>query len=206
MKKLFTVPVIIFSMLFTLAASAQDSAKVKSRPIIPAPVVNTDHTLKGQYRYLLTKVYNYQQPLIGAFYKNLTDTLNRERAALKTAQATVSSQAATIKTLNADVTTKDQTISQSNARVDEIKLLGISFTKATYNILMWGLVIGFGLALVIVITTTARFKSEAKYRIKLYDELSAEFQTYKTKANEKEKKLARELQTARNQLDELEGR
>ncbi|GAA4332788.1 hypothetical protein GCM10023149_39230 [Mucilaginibacter gynuensis] len=171
-----------------------------------APVLNTDRTLNGQYRYLLTKVYNYQQPLVAALYRNMTDTLKIARAELQKAKSTVSSQAATIKGLNADVSTKDETISASNARVDEIRLLGIPFTKATYNLLMWGLVIGFGVALAIVIFTTARFKHEAKYRIKLYDELSSEFQTYKAKANEKEKKLARELQTERNKLDELLGR
>ncbi|RYZ97360.1 MAG: hypothetical protein EOP47_21845 [Sphingobacteriaceae bacterium] len=108
--------------------------------------------------------------------------------------------------LTTGVTIKDQIISASNTKMDEIKLLGIPFTKTTYNLLMWGLVIGFGLALAIVITTTTRFKHEAKYRIKLYEELSEEFQAYKAKANEKEKKLARELQTERNKLDELMGR
>ena len=41
---------------------------------------------------------------------------------------------------------------------------------------------------------------------KLYSELEDEFKAYKTKAIDKEKKLARELQTERNKLDELLGR
>jgi hypothetical protein len=71
---------------------------------------------------------------------------------------------------------------------------------------MWGLVIAFGLALLIVILRTGGAVREAKYRTKLYDELTEEFQAYKAKANEKEKKLARELQTERNKVDELMGR
>ncbi|RYE13714.1 MAG: hypothetical protein EOP51_29315 [Sphingobacteriales bacterium] len=216
MKKLFTVPIILCTLFFALQIQAY--AQVAGGKVVPqtTPAQQTptpaaaeaakDRTLKGQYRYLLTKVYNYQAPIIGAFYKNAMDSLKIERAALKQARATVASQTATIKRLNVDVGVKDGIISTSNEKIDEIKLLGIPFTKGTYNLLMWGLVIGFGLALAIVITTTARAKQEAKYRIKLYDELSEEFQAYKSKANEKEKKLARELQTERNKLDDLMGR
>jgi hypothetical protein len=216
MKKLFYTPIILFIVLFTvITANAQDTARKTTvvKPQVRSQYIKadtakhvTDRTLSGQYRYVLTKIYNYQQPIIGAFYKNLMDTLKTERAALKKAKATVASQTATIRSLNNGVTIKDQIISESNTKMDEIKLLGIPFTKATYNLLMWGLVIGFGAALAIVIVTTARFKHEAKYRIKLYEELSEEFQTYKAKANDKEKKLARELQTERNKLDELMGR
>lgn len=216
MKKLFYTPIIFLVVFFTVTAAAAQDTTRKTAVVKPQPRAQyiktdttkhvTDRTLNGQYRYVLTKIYNYQQPIVGAFYKNLMDTLKTERAALKKAQATVNSQTATIRSLNNGVTIKDQIISESNSKMDEIKLLGIPFTKATYNVLMWGLVIGFGAALFIVIITTARFKHEAKYRIKLYEELSEEFQTYKAKANDKEKKLARELQTERNKLDELMGR
>lgn len=209
MKRLFFTPIIIFIAFFSFA-QGQDSTKKAATPTQAraqtAAPQNTDRSLSGQYRYLLTKTYNYQQPVIGAFYRNVMDTIKTERAALRKAQATVNSQAATIKKLNVDVTIKDETISAANSRVDQINLLGIGLTKAAYNTLMWGLVLGFGITLAIVIITTTRFRQEAKYRIKLYNELSEEFQTYKTKANEKEKKLARELQTERNKLDELMGR
>lgn len=215
MKKLFITPIILFIVSISLLY-AQDTVKkpgiVKPQAVKPyqtqaaATPVNTDRSLAGQYRYLLTKTYNYQQPVIAAFYKNFNDSLKAERAALKQARATVASQTATIRKLTTEATIKDQVISSSNARVDEIKLLGMSFTKAAYNTLMWGLVIGFGVALVIVIFSTGGYKREAKYRVKLYEELSEEFQAYKAKANEKEKKLARELQTERNKLDELMGR
>jgi hypothetical protein len=71
---------------------------------------------------------------------------------------------------------------------------------------MWGLVILLGAIAGIVIARSGRFKYEADYRIKLYNELEEEFKGYKSKANDKEKKLARELQTERNKVDELMGR
>jgi hypothetical protein len=176
---------------------------VQQRAVVPtAP---TDKSLHGQYQYLLTKVYNYQQPLVSALFKNYSDTLSLTRRQLKEAQATLLAQTKTIDTLKASATTKDQTLAESKSKVNEVTLLGIPVTKSTYNLIMWGLVIGFGVIAAIVIARSGSHSREAKYRTKLYNELEEEYKNYKTKANEKEKKLARELQTERNKLDELTG-
>ncbi|MBB6112258.1 hypothetical protein [Mucilaginibacter lappiensis] len=165
-----------------------------------------DKSLNGQYKYLVSKLYHYQEPLASALWKNMRDTLNIERRKLAEAQSKLTAQTKDINSLKTDVTTKDQTLSESNAKRDEISLLGISLTKSSYNLLMWGLVIAFGVIATIVIARSGAHSREAKYRIKLYEELDEEYKTYKSKANEKEKKLARELQTERNKLDELLGR
>lgn len=177
------------------------------QPVIMAPTpISTDKSLGGQYNYILTKVFHYQQPMVAAFWKNVNDTLTFAKSKLKETQDKLSIQTKKLTALQADDAAKDQTLSDSKARVDSILMFGMAMSKATYNLVMWGLVIGMGIVLAIVIFTTARSRYEAKYRTKLYDELSEEFQTYKTKANDKEKKLARELQTERNKVDELMGR
>jgi hypothetical protein len=192
---------------------------VVAKPIVPVynkyaqpkataadSALSKDKSLNGQYQYLLSKLYHYQQPLASALWKNMRDSLNIERRRLNEAQVKLATQTKDISTLKTDVTTKDQTLSESNAKRDEINLLGISFTKASYNLLMWGLVIAFGVIAVIVIARSGAYSREARYRTKLYEELDEEYKSYKSKANEKEKKLARELQTERNKLDELLGR
>jgi hypothetical protein len=188
------------------ATTPATAAPIQQQPVQQqvdsAPV---DKSLRGQYQYLLTKVYGYQQPLVSALFKNYLDTLSATRRQLKEAQATLAAQTKAIDTLKAAATNKDQTLAESKAKVDEVDLLGIPLTKATYNLIMWGLVIGFGAIAAIVIARSGSHSREAKYRIKLYDELEEEYKTYKIKANEKEKKLARELQTERNKLDELLG-
>jgi hypothetical protein len=165
-----------------------------------------DKSLNGQYQYLLTKVYHYQQPLIAALWKNTTDSLNLNRRKLKEAQTKVAAQSKLIDSLKADTKNKDQSLNAQNAKVDEVTLLGIPMTKTNYNFLMWGLVIVFGATAIIVIARSGSYSREAKYRIGLYNELEEEYKTFKSKANEKEKKLARELQTERNKNDELSGR
>ncbi len=169
---------------------------------VAAAAPKVDKSLYGQYQYLLTKVYNYQKPFVDAMWKNFNDTLKTTRNQLKTANDTISAQNKNIATLKTDVAAKEQTITQT----DTINLLGMPLAKSTYNIIMWGLVLIVGAIAAIVIARSGGARREATYRTTLYNELEEEFKTFKAKANEKEKKLARELQTERNKLDELTGR
>lgn len=182
----------------TIATTPPD---IKADTPSSAPV-KVDKSLHGQYEYLQTKVYNYQKPFVDALYKNFMDTLKNSRNKLKDVQDKVADQAKTITGLQADVAAKDQALTKT----DSISLLGISLSKSTYNVVMWSLVLIIGVIAAVVIARTAGYKKEAVYRTSLYNELEEEFKTFKAKANEKEKKLARELQTERNKLDELTGR
>lgn len=195
----------------TQPASQQAAAPgaVVARPYQQVAPENTalmnDKSLNGQYQYLLTRVYNYQRPLISALWKNYSDTLNVTRRKLKETSAQLAAQTHKADTLQAEVTAKEQNLSVSNSRVDQVSLLGMPLTKATYNWIMWGLVVAFGVIAALVVARSGSHSREAKYRTKLYSELEEEYKTYKVKANEKEKKLARELQTERNKLEELRG-
>ncbi|MBS1501027.1 MAG: hypothetical protein JST32_03125 [Bacteroidetes bacterium] len=170
------------------------------------PAQLNDKTLGGQYQYLLSKAYNYQEPLIAAFWKNFNDTLKGVRERLNRASLVAADQKKEIDSLKASSASKDQSLSESNAKVDAISIFGIMMQKSAYNVLMFSLVGGLALVLVIVIITTAKYRNEARYRMNLYEEIEEEYKIFKAKANEKEIKLARELQTERNKLDELLGR
>jgi hypothetical protein len=185
---------------------------IRKAPVYPKSTdtakqnINTDKSLYGQYQYLLTKVYNYQQPLLAAFHKSIMDTLVQTRHALRDTSAKLVAANKNIDSLNTTIKTNQQTLSESNEKVNAIDFVGITLPKSTYNLIMWGLVIIFGVVAVIVISRSGSYSREAKYRTQLYNELEEEYRVYKAKANEKEKKLARELQTERNKLDELTGR
>jgi hypothetical protein len=188
------------------SVSAKNTAlqtPVKPDTTVPAPAV-LDKSLNGQYQYLLTKVYHYQQPLISALWKSASDTLNANRLKLKTAQSALNSQNKTIDSLKAEVNNKNQDL--SSARTDGVEILGILISKTTYNLIVWGLVAALAVTTVVVIARTGSFKHEAREKAELYSELEEEYKAFKIKANDKEKKLARELQTERNKLDELLGR
>jgi hypothetical protein len=176
------------------------------KPTAADTALMRDKTLNGQYKYLLTKIYHNQEAFVTSLYRNFRDTINADRRKLKETETKLASQTKTTGDLQSSVSEKDKSLSESNSRVNSINFLGIYISKSVYNLFMWGLVFAFGITAAVVIARSGSHSREAKYRINLYNELEEEFKTYKAKANEKEKKLARELQTERNKLDELMGR
>lgn len=201
MMKKIILP-IISALILSFSAQGQatnDSTKV-------------DPSLKGQYQLLLTKSktingYKLVNPgRISAFWKNLNDSLSTTRRQLTSANQKLNAQEKTITDLKSQISGKESALAGTNAKINEINFLGIAFTKSTYNTIVWSLIIGLAAALAFLILRSAKHIHEAKYRSNLYEEIAQEYQSYKTKANDKEKKLARELQDERNKLEELRSR
>jgi cell division protein FtsB len=199
-------------LLISLSIAAQVNVRDTSRADSTQKVEVIDSSLKGQYQSLLarSKVY-YGFKLISpgrlsAFYQSVADSIKKERAGNRKIQEKVKEQAKTIDTLNSQIKTKEGALASSNQRSDDIAFMGISFAKSTYNTIVWTIIVVLALALILVITRSAKNIHEAKYRTELYEEVSKEYQTYKTKSNEKEKKLARELQDERNKLEEYKNK
>jgi hypothetical protein len=171
-----------------------------------SPALLNDKSLNGQYQYLLTKVYNYQRPLISALWKNFSDTLSASRRKLNEASAKLSTQTKTADSLAADIKAKEENLSASNAKVDSVSLLGMPLTKSTYNWIMWGLVVGFGAIAVLVIARSARTVARPVIVPSFTTNWKKTTKPTRPKLTRKRKKLARELQTERNKLDELLGK
>lgn len=175
-------------------------------------VKNKDFTLNGQYQFMLSRSktingYKLINPSrLDGVWKSVSDTLKKERGELKIVKAKLVEQVKTITGLQSEIDGQETTLSTSNAKMNEITFLGIAFEKGTYHIMVWSIIIVLGIALFVVIIRSAKNIIEAKHRTQLYDEITAEYQSFKTKANEKERKLARELQDERNIVEELKGR
>jgi peptidoglycan hydrolase CwlO-like protein len=200
MKKLI-LPIIAIFLLISYASTsyAQDSTKV-------------DPSLRGQYLDMLNKSKSFYGSKIinparlNTYWKNVSDTLTRERKLLRTSQAKINELQKTITDLKGQVEGKESALSSSNQKLNQISFLGMNFEKGTYNTVVWTLILILALALAFVIIRSAKHIHEAKYRSNLYEEVAAEFQNYKIKANDKEKKLARELQDERNKFEDFKSR
>lgn len=196
MKKTLFIFIAAFISITSSAQLRKDSVRI-------------DPTLNGQYQLLLSKSrtldgYKLINPnRLSSFWKNVRDTLNTTRKQLTNTKKEATNYQNEIAGLNKQVAGAKTSLASSNARLDEISFLGIGFTKSNYNIFVWGLIASLAVALTVVILRSARNVHEAKYRSTLYEEINQEYQNYKVKANEKEKKLARELQDERNKLDEI---
>lgn len=208
------LPLLIFLFLGTLIGqtAAQTTAPSPAKADTIQKIRIIDPSLKGQYESLLYRSKSYYGAKLiipgrlTAFYQNVADSIKKERASYKTTQLKIKGQAKTIDSLNNQIKGNESSLESSNSKLDEINFLGIPFAKSTYNMIVWSLIIVLALGLAFVIIRSAKNIHEAKYRTDLYEEISKEYQTFKIKANEKEKKLARELQDERNKLDELKNR
>ncbi|MGI4897462.1 MAG: hypothetical protein ACRYFT_02730 [Janthinobacterium lividum] len=224
-KTAFRLSQVILLSTILSVGYAQDSSKVKPRiagitktnsvkinqPIIPqqAPAglitVSADKSINGQYHFILSKLFHYQQPMITSFYKTVQDSLRTQRTNLAAVQNKLSVQTKNLTALQTDVDSKEQSLNQTNTQINSISFLGMQVAKTTYNTIMWGLVIALGALAAAVIFLSGSARRDAHYRTKLYNELEEEYKGYKTKANEKEKKMSRDLQTVRNKLEEITG-
>lgn len=173
-------------------------------------VKNTDPSLNGQYRFMLSRtrtsadgykmVAGYR---LDQLWKSVNDTLRKEKAEKKSIQQKLTEQEKTVNYLKTEISGKDASLAENTNRVNEIRFLGIPFEKGTYNIIVWSIIGVLAIALIIVIARSGKSISEARHRTQLYNEVAEEYQAFKAKSVEKERKLARELQDERNKLDDL---
>lgn len=217
-KQFFTTALLILSLITQNIWAQNPIKKPVTATKVPVTrrvidtVKNTDFSLNGQYQFMLSRSktingYKLINPYrLTTVWQSATDTIRKEKAELTKIKSKIAEQEKTIEALKSEIANKESTLQASNTKVDEINFLGLSFTKGTYNIFVWSIIIILAIALFIVIARSAKNIIEAKHRTQLYDEISNEFQSYKTKANEKERKLARELQDERNIVEELKAR
>lgn len=196
------------------ATTAQEPAAVVKRTTYYRDTVkNTDPSLNGQYRFMLSRtrtsadgykmVAGYR---LDQLWKSVSDTLRKERTEKRNIQQKLTEQEKTISYLKTEISGKEASLTEHTNKVNEIRFLGIPFEKGTYNIIVWSVIGVLAIALIIVIARSAKNIAEAKHRTQLYNEVAEEYQAFKAKSVEKERKLARELQDERNKLDELNGR
>lgn len=177
---------------------------------LPAQTPGT--TLSQQYQDVVVKSGSYQgfkeirKEKLDLFWRNILDTLAREKQLKNEANAKIAGSAQSVTQSKAELDSLHRELEESRASVNRVSLLGIPMEKGTYNLLMWGLVLILAAALTFTIYRNKSALTEARYRTSLFNELSEEFQKYKISANDKEKKLARELQTERNRIAEITGR
>ena len=213
-QKLHTVITALILVLLAQNIWAQTSIKTQLSlaPNKIDTVKNTDFSLNGQYQFLLSRSksingYKLINPSrLTSVWKSVQDTIRKERTILKTTKSKITEQEKAISTLQSEIVGKETSLNTSNAKVNEINFLGMAFDKGTYHMIVWSIIIVLAIALFIVIARSAKNIIEAKHRTQLYDEITAEYQAFKSKANEKERKLARELQDERNIVEELKAR
>ena len=195
-----------FYLFLIICSTTNAIGQVPSADSIAAkqPIAQSD-TLAQQYDEMFNRLgfnKNGTKTTIVKLWKNVNDSLLLHKKLLKQSQAELEKSSQSISTMKAEV----DSFKASGSSIGELNTLDKSVNGSNNYLYLWGALLLFAAALAYAIFRMRSAVKEANYRIALYDQLFEELRENRTKANEREKKLARELQTVRNKIEELTGR
>ena len=166
-------------------------------------------SIDEQFKQITETSNNYQEYKVikktelQKLWKNTNDTIKAKQLAYAKTQNSTKEKDLTIAQLKQNFDKKNAELTAAINANNEILLLGfIPLSKSSYNFMMCGIII-----LLIAAAGFFYFRSQyanrqASEKTALYNEVSEEYKTFKSKAHENEKKLARALQDERNKLAE----
>lgn len=166
-------------------------------------------TLDEQYKALKesTETFkNYKvikETELDAFWKTVLDSVSNKQQKLSEANRLIDVQEKELAKLNDTIKEKDQQLEEKEYAGTHITVMGIDWLKDSYILIN---VIIISILLVAMAVLIYKFKDNNKIARKKssdFDRLETEFEEYKRNALEKQMKLRRDLQTARNKLEEI---
>lgn len=162
-------------------------------------------TLSQQYNEMINRLgfnKNGTKPTIIELWKHVNDSLNLQKKLLRQSKAELEKSSQSISSLQTEITN----LKASGKSIGELNTLDQSVNGSSNYLYLWGALLLLAAALAYAILRMRSAVKEANYRTALYDQLFEELRENRSKANEREKKLARELQTVRNRIEELTGK
>ena len=184
---------LIFVMATSLIYSQEDQNNT------PKPSLDNG-TIESQFDYLYRKSSSYQEYKVvkQTFYykikKNVLDSLKLLKSELASTRQVVTAQNTEVNELKSALKTTNDNLTNVTKEKDNINLLGISLTKASYNTILWSIITGLVLFLLFFIYKFKNSNSVTKQANKSLSEIEEEFFAFKTIALEREQKVRRELQ------------
>jgi hypothetical protein len=198
-----------FYLFLMIGITANAFGQVPIADVIPvkqAPALSG--TLAQQYNEVVTrsgsyKIYkNVQKTKIEKLWRNVNDSLQHQKQLLKQSKAELEKSAQSIEAMQAEI----DGFKASGSSIGILSTIGKSVNGSSYSMYLWGALLLLAAGLIFAISRMRSAVKEASYRSGLYEQLFLELREHRSKANEREKKLARELQTARNRVEELTGK
>ena len=125
------------------------------------------------------------------------------KAEINSLKSTVADQKSQIGTLSSRITELEAQLAKSEGLRESLSFIGINLNKTTYHTIVWliiGILAAFG---VFAYTSFIRSKKITSKTKKDYKTLEVEYEEHKKKSHEKQIKMGRELQTERNNVEEL---
>ncbi len=186
MKKIFIIALPLF--LFALQALAQDSIQVRK------------NTLNEQMTEAFEKSNSYQEykvikkTQLATLKRNILDSVSALEKRMFAQKSELELQNNEVDSLRQNLKNTQQNLANAKEKEDGIAIFGILTSKATYNIIMWSIIV---ILLLISGFLFYRFLNSNKItnaaQLKMA-EMEIELEDYRRNSLEREQKLRRKLQ------------
>lgn len=161
-------------------------------------------SVKNQFEYLIDESNSYQDyKVVKAIWlsklkSNVIDSLSDSKKKVSDNYGIMNSQKKLIDSLKIKLADSKTAIANLNAEKESISFIGIQFEKSVFKTLMF-VIIGILIILLLFFVTKFRQSNSITQQTRLsLKEAESEFETYKTKALEREQRAMRRLQDELN--------
>ena len=175
-------------------------------------VAETDQSISGTYRLLYEKSETYNAykvfniSAMNALMNKVQDSLRVYKQTISERNQEIADLKNSIEALNNKISEIDEELKATQKVAGSISFLGLLISKATYNIILWGIIAGLVVLLVIAYGSHTRSLKLYSIARKEFTDLNEEFEEYRRTSQENKVKLGRELQTERNLVADLKSR
>lgn len=140
------------------------------------------------------------------FKSAMSDSINGYQLKIKNLEMSAVETKAELKTIQAELDIIKEKLLISETDNARIGFLGLSVRKGFYNAFVWSIIALLTTVVVVVYTRIKHVCSVVKRVKSAYSKIVDEYRHQRFQATEKQITLRRELQTALNRLESLEGR
>lgn len=166
-------------------------------------------TLDEQYKSLKESTETFKsykiikETELDAFWKTVLDSVNIAQQDVSGAKRLIDVQERELANLKNVIKEKDAQLEEKEYAGTHISVLGIDWLKDSYIVFNFIII---GILIIAMAVLLYKFKDNNKIARKKsndFNRLETEFENYKRNALEKQMRLRRDLQTARNKLEEI---
>ncbi len=171
-----------------------------------------DQSLRGQFQEMIDKAESYteykviKRTTLNQFSKAVQDSLAANRTEINSLKNQVQDQKSQIDQLSKRIGDLEAQLAESESLRESLSFLGINLNKTTYHLIVWVLIIGLAGFGMFAYTSFVRSNIITSKTKKEYATLEVAFDEHKKGSHEKQIKIARELQTERNTVEELKAK
>ena len=161
---------------------------------------DNSNSIENQFISVVDKSNNYQEfkvikkSKINVLRKNVLDSIAALESKIVTSQAEIEKQKIEIETLTQNLSTTQSNLEASIEMEDGIEVLGMVTKKATYNTILWSIILGLMAILGFLFYKYKNSHSVTKAAKLSLNEIITDFDAHRRKTLENEQLLRRKLQ------------